>query len=262
MNGTDLNNENVTAYITGGIRGAIFATIMKDLKPQISEPADMQYSSRFIKNNINLLISDYTINTLLFFIQQSGYINIRIQNETNSYLPVNADIEGLKALFPNLSNKYVENFPVEIKINTDASLEQPIISSDTDGSKLSSTLNFELKVYNSTDIFDEPITELKMAVKSHIQVQYMIDDTYLHIIVFKSIVDELQVKINGLEMDEKDIQASTNKILDYLVDAFRPKFADINLEQILENTFGAKFDNLDFDSRKGYLDISVDVLDV
>ena len=117
------------------------------------------------------MLSDYTINTLLFFVQQSGYVNIRIQNETNGYFAYNVDIEGFKGLFPNLTQKYSENFPVEVKINCASNLVQPLITTDSDGSKIELNFGFELKVYNSTDIFDDPITDLNFNVKSHLKIQ-------------------------------------------------------------------------------------------
>lgn len=235
---------------------------MKDLKPKIPEPFDMQFTQRYLKNKINILLSDYTINTLLFFVQQSGYINIRVQNDTNGYFPFNVDIEGLKELFPNLTRNYEENFPVELKMNIPSSGDQPQISTDTDGSRISLEYGFELKVYNSTDIFDDPITELKMNVKAHLQVQYMIDDTFLHIIVFKNTVDDVNVKTNLLDMDTNAIKKSLNDIQEKLLEKFRPSFANLNVESLLEKTFGYKFDSFEFDSRKGYLEMSVDIPEI
>ena len=222
----------------------------------------MQFTQRYLKNKINLLLSDYTINTLLFFVQQSGYINIRVQNDTNGYFPFNIDIEGFKALFPNLTRNYAENFPVEIKMNLAAADDQPLISTDSEGSRISLVYGFELKVYNSTDIFDEPITELKVTVKAHLQVQYMIDDSFLHVIVFKNVVDDLDVKTNLLDMETDAIKKSVNDIQENLLEKFRPSFANVNVESLLQNTFGFKFDSFEFDARKGYLEISVDIPEI
>lgn len=235
---------------------------MKDLKPQIPEPLEMQFTNRYLKNKINLLFSDYTINTLLFFVQQSGYINIRVQNDTNGYFPFNIDIEGFKALFPNLTKNYAENFPVEIKMNIASAGDQPQISTDSEGSRISLVYGFELKVYNSTDIFDDPITELKLNVKAHLQMQYMIDESFLHVVVFKNAVDDLEVKSNLLEMETEALKKSVNEIQEKLIEKFRPSFANLNVESLLQNAFGFKFDSFEFDARKGYLEISVDMPEI
>lgn len=261
-NSTDTTNDNLTSFLTGGIRGAIFATIMKDLKPKIPEPINMQFTQRYLNNKINLLLSDYTINTLLFFVQQSGYINIRVQNDTNGYFPFNIDIEGFKGLFPNLTRNYAENFPVEVKLNIATTGDQPQITTDDDGSKINIDYGFELKVYNSTDIFDDPITDLKVNVKSHLQIQYMMDSGLLHIIVFKNSVDSVDVKTNLLDMETDAIKKSVNNIQEKLLEKFRPSFANIDVETLLEKTFGIKFDSFEFDSRKGYLELSVDIPEI
>jgi len=262
QNSTNPENENTTSFLIGGIRGSIFATIMKDLKPNIPEPFDMQFTERYLKNKISLLISDYTINTLLFFVQQSGYINIRIQNETNSYFPFNVDIEGFKSLFPNLTQNYNENFPVEIKMNILSNADQPEITTDSDGSKISIDYAFELKVYNSTDIFDDPITELKLNVKSYMKLQYMIDDNFLYVVVFRNQVDDIEEKVNSLGMEKDDIMKSIKAIQEKVLEKFKPSFAKINVEELLQNTFGYKFDSFEFDARKGYLEISVDMPEI
>jgi len=235
---------------------------MKDLKPKIPEPSEMQFTQRYLNNKINLLLSDYTINTLLFFVQQSGYINIRVQNDTNGYFPFNIDIEGFKALFPNLTRNYAENFPVELKMNLGSSGDQPQITTDTDGSRISLVYGLEIKVYNSTDIFDEPITELKMNVKAHLQIQYMIDGGFLHVIVYKNVVEDVEINTNLLEMEIEAVRKSVNDIQEKLLEKFRPSFANINVESLLQNTFGNKFDSFEFDSRKGYLEISVDMPEI
>lgn len=235
---------------------------MKDLKPKIPEPSPMDFTKRFLKNKVNLLLSDYTINTLLFFVQQSGYINIRVQNDTNGYFPFNVDIDGFKNLFPNLTKNYAENFPIEIKMNIASSGDQPQITTEDDGSKVTINYGFELKVYNSTDIFDDPITELKLNIKSHLQIQYMIDDNFLHIVVFKNTVDEIEEKTNLLAMESSDIKKSLIEIQEKILEKFRPNFANINVESLLYNAFGFKFDSFEFDARKGFLEISVDMPEI
>ncbi len=222
----------------------------------------MQFTQRYLKNKINLLLSDYTINTLLFFVQQSGYINIRVQNETNGFFPFNIDTEGFKALFPNLTRNYAENFPVEVKMSLSAASEQPQISTDSQGSRISLVYGFEFKVYNSTDIFDEPITELKLNVKAHLQVQYMIDDSFLHVIVYKNTVSDLDVETNLLDMPTPALMKSVNDVQEILLEKFRPSFANLNVESLLQNAFGYKFDSFEFDARNGFLEISVDMPEI
>ena len=85
-------------------------------------------------------------------------------------------------------------------------------------------------MYNSTDIFDEPVTELLVDFEGHLQMQYMFDENeILHIVVFKSNVENVNVKKNNLSGDVGDDNLSGNisKIMDYIVDAFRPDFSNI-----------------------------------
>lgn len=222
----------------------------------------MPFSSKITENTINVLMSDYTINTLLFFIQQSGLVNLRIQNDTNTYLPFNSDIEGFSTFFPQLKQKYSENFPIEVKINCETSLTEPTVKTDTDGTRLDVNFKFELNVYNSTDIFDDPVKELDLDVHVHLQIQFMIDRDFLHILIFKTVVDNLNVRVNGLSTQENELKENIGRILNNVLDKFSPAISNVNVEKFFSDATGFRFDNFEFDTRVGYLEMAIDILNI
>jgi hypothetical protein len=255
--------EDLKSFLNFGIRGGIFATIMKDLKPDIPEPAEMKFNQRLEKDDIRILLSDYTINTLLFFVQQSGYISFRITNETNSYLPFNSDIEGLKDIFPKLKEIYPENYPVEIKINCKPSSKQPLMNTQTDGSMLSFDLGFELMVKNSTDIFDMPITEMLLDFEGHLNMQFMFDeDEFLHVTIFRSFVDGVSVKKDNVSENQDELKKDLRGILDLIVDSFRPMFSKVDFGGMFKNATGLTLGYVEFDTRNHHMEFALDIEDI
>lgn len=235
---------------------------MKDLKPKIPEPADMKFNQRLNKNGVRLLLSDYTINTILFFAQQSGNVAVRITNDTNAYLPFNSDIEGFKSIFPKLTEIYKENFPVELKINCETNAKQPLMTTHTDGSKLSFNLAMELKVYNSTDLFDMPVTEILLDFEGHLQMQYMFDENeILHIVVFKSNIENLNVQKNNLSGDDEKLKGDISGIVNYIVDAFKPSFSDIKAGEMFKNATGYGIEGIEFDTRKEHMELAFNIVE-
>jgi len=255
-------NDDLKSFLSLGIRGEIFATIMKDLKPKINEPVDMEFNQRLNKNGVRLLLSDYTINTVLFFGQQSGALAARITNDTNSYLPFNSDIEGFKTIFPKLTEIYKENYPVELKVTCETDSKQPIITTHTDGSKLSFNLAFELKVVNSTDIFDEPVTEMLLNFDGHMQMQYMFDENeILHIVVFRSYIENINTQKDNLSQNETELKKNLAGIVDYIVDTLKPSISNINAGEIFKNATGYAIDNIEFDTRNEHMELAFDIND-
>jgi hypothetical protein len=233
---------------------------MKDLKPKISEPTEMKFNQRLNKNGVRLLLSDYTINTVLFFGQQSGAIAARITNDTNAYLPFNSDIDGFKSLFPKLTEIYKENFPVELKINCGNDLKQPQITTHIDGSKLYFNLAFELKVYNSTDIFDEPITEILLDFDGHLLMQYMFDENEIfHVIVFKTVIENLNKQKDNISINDEDLKNNIAKIMDNIINVLKPSFSNIKAGEIFRNTTGYVMENIEFDTRNEYMELAFDL---
>lgn len=235
---------------------------MKDLKPKIPEPVDMKFNERLTKNGVRLLLSDYSINTILFFAQQSGMVSAIITNDTNTYLPFNSDIEGFKSIFPKLTEHYSENFPVELSINCSPDLRQPVISTHEDGSKLSFNLAFELKVYNSSSIFDDPVTEISLDFDGFMQMQYMFDENQvLHVVIFKSHVEKINVQKDTLTNGEQDLKKDISGLLDFIVDSFRPKISNIKFGEMVRNATGFGVENIEFDTRKEHMELALDIVE-
>ena len=56
----------------------------------------MTFKKEYYDNEVQILISDYTINTLLNLIHQSGYLHMEFKNELTNLIPWNYTVEGLK----------------------------------------------------------------------------------------------------------------------------------------------------------------------
>ena len=58
---------------------------------------------------IQVLISTYTLNTLLFMGQYLGMLHFEFTNSSHIIFPWNFDTQGLSELFPEFGEKYVDN---------------------------------------------------------------------------------------------------------------------------------------------------------
>ena len=105
----------------------------------------MSYEETYFDNQIQLLLSDYSINTLLFMAQQTGFLKYEFNNQSASILPLKFTTQGLVEVIPEFKNKYpTEDYPVTMQVYAKLNkYNQPIIKTTSFGSSI--ILNFGLE---------------------------------------------------------------------------------------------------------------------
>lgn len=102
------NSESVSSGFAGddlyntilkfGVHGSLYPNLSPDLRPEIQPAGQMAYPEYLFNNEISILISDYTLNSLLFMVQQTGALKKVLTNSTNEILPFNIDTQGISGL--------------------------------------------------------------------------------------------------------------------------------------------------------------------
>jgi len=116
--------------------------IPQTLNPPFNLTADIPDFSDSGKS-LELLISDYTVNSALYTLWLSGFLKINIDNSIlPPEFPVKLNTTGLDILFNGVSAKYGADKPIEISV---AMVENPVIKFSQEN--IDFNVNFECKVY-------------------------------------------------------------------------------------------------------------------
>jgi hypothetical protein len=256
----DEKNTYTSSILEFGIHAALYPNAAPDVHPNIEEAAEMDYIPKTFNNDITLLISDYTMNTLLFMIQQTGAMKYVFSNDTNAILPFSIDTQSLGNFIPNLTQKYPENKLCELKLYISAlDHSQPKLMSDYDGSVITLNFGIDLNVFNSSDPWEDPNKELSLNATAHVKTQYLFTEGKLNVIVFRTVVDELNKKFDGLDVPEDLLKLSFDGLLNDLLKLYKPKLSGIDVIEKIESLLKAKVNNFMILTEQKYTVFSVNV---
>ena len=109
-------SETLTSVLTFGVHGSCYPNAHPELAPDFEPAKDMDFTPEYLSNELQILISDYTLNTLLFMGQSSGYLHKEFNNNSHPLFPWNFTTEGLQAIIPQFGEKYPgQELQVEMK---------------------------------------------------------------------------------------------------------------------------------------------------
>jgi hypothetical protein len=141
--------ETLTSVLTFGVHGSLYPIDEPELISNIPPAVQMDFNKNYFTNEGQILISAYTLNTLLFVAKHNGYLNKEFTNSSHPIFPWNFDTQGLKELFPQFGEKYGEQ-NYEVKMKADISVSDhisPYLEISESNAKL--TLNFNLDFLTS-----------------------------------------------------------------------------------------------------------------
>jgi hypothetical protein len=257
------NQNSLSSILEFGIHAALYPNAAPEIHPNIEEAIDMEYISSTFKNDITLLISDYTMNTLLFMVQQTGAMKYVIANDTNILLPFNIDTQSLGNFIPNLTNKYPENKLCEVKLYISAiDHNQPNLSTDDDGSLFTFNFGLDLNVFNSSEAWEDPNKEVSLNATAHAKLQYLVSEGKLNLIIFRTVVDQVSKKFDGLDESEEVYRMSLEYILNDLLKTFKPKMSNIDVAAHVESLLKAKINSFIINTEQKYTVLAVNIEDI
>ncbi|MCQ2817664.1 MAG: hypothetical protein MJ252_10405 [archaeon] len=140
-----IDNSYNSSVLECGIHGSVYPNLQPEVQPAIDPAVEMSYEETYFDNQLQVLLSDYSLNTLLFMGQQTGFLKYEFNNQTESFLPLKFTTQGLSEQIPEFKNKYpTEDYPVSMQVYSKmGKYNQPIIKTESTGSKL--ILNFGLE---------------------------------------------------------------------------------------------------------------------
>ncbi len=220
----------------------------------------MEFIQRTFDDDVSLLISDYSINSLLFMAQQSGALNKKFQNDTTNFLQMNIDTESFSSVVEELKSKYPENKNMEVKIFVNAiNHMQPLLSTDVDGSVFSFNFGIDFNVFNSTDPWDDPVKELSLNVTAHFKLQFLVQGGKLNIICFRTVIDSVEKKLDNLSADETKLKAGLDNLLNGILKTLKPQMSNIDVFGYIANSFNVTLSNPMIITEEKYLIVAFNV---
>lgn len=262
--GKRLADENTleTTFLTCGLHGSIYPNLSPQLKPDILPAVNMTYVQEFFDNEIQILVSDYTFNTLLFMGQQTGYLHKEFTTETNKLFPFDFNVKGVSTIIPEFATKYPENnFEIQMKaaitINGNA---QPKIVSAENGSRLVINFGLDFDTTVSEDPFDDPVKDLKLNITSSLGIQFVVKDNVLDLVISDFKVDTIDKKVDEINANVDNLKAVIKKEFEELILPILNGYVkNIKVAELLKKLTGIEFNRLRLVSKDQYIVLSVGI---
>lgn len=248
--------ETLTSILTFGVKGSCFPNDNPELMPEFTPSVDMDFNKDYFSNEGQILISTYTLNTLLFMGQNKGYLHKEFNNASHPIFPWNFDTQGLSELFPEFSEKYKDN-NLDVEMRAYISIFNhniPFIESSETGAKLTFNFNLDFLTYVSEDPLDDPIIDLSLNITAElpftIQVKYdllTINWGNLNILNLKEKTNELNISHDEL------IEKIANMWDTYVYKFIKGYTKNVALAAILTLITKMEFKNFKLETKEGFI---------
>ena len=261
FNKNKLNEKIETTILTLGIHGSIYPNLYPELKPLINDPINMTYITEYFDKELQILISDYSLNTLFFLAHQSGYLHMEFKNDLINIIPWNFSVFGLKEILPEYSKLYNKNYQVLMKgYVTVNNYPQPIIKISKEITKLNLIFGLDFYTFISDDPFDEPINDVKLNVSSCFDIHFIVQKGNLNIVIQNFNVNNVFVLIDNLNINITRFgNTIENAMNDYVLPSFDKYLKNIDIVNVLSEVLGTKMRNFRIGSQDGYIVTSIGV---
>ena len=244
-------SETLSSVLTFGIKGSCYPSENPDIMPDIPAPVEMDFTTEYFTNEIQVLISEYTLNSLLFIAQNSELLQMKFTNETELIFPWNFDTVGLQEIIPQFGEKYPdENLEVQMNAYISPSQPRPYIQFSETSSKLVASFNLDFVTGDSEDLSITVSGELPFTV----QVKY--DLLTINWGTF-DIIELLENK-NELNVPHDELVEIVGKMFNtYVIKFIKGYTKNVALSAILTLVTGMEFKNFKLEGKEGFLLASI-----
>jgi hypothetical protein len=203
-----------------------------------------------------LNITDYSINSALYLIPNIVNLEIKLDNKTQSPLPLTIDSKGLQLIVPELAN-YPNNYNMSLRIFFDENNHtRPYISSQIDGSILYINFGMDFGINDSDDPNKDTHSILIIDIKAYIRIEYFnkIGDLPVHLNTFK--LQSINVRPeSSLDVDKNRLLSSLNAFLKIAVNLIDTMIEELDFFNEIKKVTGLEFHTFDIISNNGYLQL-------
>ena len=249
-------SETLSSVLTFGIKGSCYPSEQPGLMPDIPPATDMDFNQDYFTNELQILISTYTLNTLLLTGQSIGFLSQEFTNASHPIFPWNFDTVGLQEILPQYEEKYPgQNLEVQMNAYISALNHlRPYIESSETGAKL--VVNFNLDFL--TSVSDEPVLDLSLNVTGELPFTIQVKYDLLTINWGTFNIVQLDENKNELNVPYDDLVNMVGNMLDnYVVKFIKGYTKNVALAAILTLVTGMDFKNFKFETKEGYLLVSI-----
>ena len=256
------DTELQTTILTCGLHGSVYPNLNPEMKPAIEPAVNMPYVEEYFDNEIQILLSDYTINTLLFMGQQTGILKQEFTTISNKLFPFDFNVEGVSTIIPEFRTKYPDNnydilMKAAISVNGH---NQPILVSSTNGAQLKINFGLDFDTTWSDDPFDDPNKDLKLNVTASCNIHFVVNENVLDVVIDTFNVDELVKQKDLINADEENLKTQIawafNDVVLPLVNGY---VKNVKVAELLKSLLGVNFQKLRIVSKDQYTVLSIGV---
>lgn len=244
--------DTLTSILTLGLKGECFPIEDPDAMPEFTPAVNMDFDTSYFTNEIQVLISTYTLNTLLFMGQYLNLLQYEFTNSSHPIFPWNFDTQGLSELFPEFPQKYSDQiYEVGMKASITPSVnERAYLESTITGAKLIVNFNLDFLTYDS----EKPTTDLSLTVTGEYPFTTQVKYDLLTINWGTFTISNLQVNKNELNVDFEGLETKVANMWNTYVTKFLKGYTkNVALASILTLVTKMEFKNFKLETREGHI---------
>ena len=249
----EILSETLTSVLTFGIHGSCFPTSHPELEIDIPPAAKMDFNQDYLTNEVQILLSTYTLNTLLFVARYSEVLNYEFTNSSHPVFPWNFDTEGFQEIIPQYGEKYPDqNLEVVMKSYISNNHLRPYVEMSESGGKLFANFNLDLFTGEVEDLSLKATVELPFTIKVSYDLLTINWGTFN--------ILELEELVNELNVPHDELLSILRTMLDtHLIKFLKGYTKNVALAAILTLVTGMEFKNFKLETKDGYLLTSIAV---
>jgi len=247
-------DEVLASVLTVGMKGSAFATDDPIIHPDFSPVGEIDFNPDYFTNEVQILLSTYTIDNLLYVSQKVGILHCTFTNESHPIFNFDFDTEGIQTIIPQYGDKYPnESIPVEMEVEISPNRHNRAYISMTDaGANLVVNFNLNFSTNETQDL----------AMNVSVNVPFTIEVKYdLLTINWGSInVTELVEQVNELKVPHEQLVTLIGTLYDnYLIKFAKQYTKNIAIAAILSLITGMQFKNFKLETHERHLLVSIGV---
>ena len=254
----EILSETLTSVLTFGVVGSCYPSEQPDYVPDIPPPAEMDFTLEYLTNELQILLSTYTLNSLLFIAQNSGLLQYEFDNSTELVFPWTWDTVGLQEIIPQFAEKYPDqNLEVSMKAQISSETNsRPNIEMSETGGKLSVDFNLDFLTHVGDDLVEELALNVAGELPFTIQVKYDLLTINWGTFEFTKLVENK----NALNIPYEELEAIVGKMINtYVIKFIKGYTKNVALAAILTLATGMNFKNFKLETKDGFLLTSIAV---
>lgn len=250
----------MTSTLSFGIQGSLYSNQDPSIRADIPPAPKMKFNYDDSFNDISILLSDYTLNTVLFMVQQSSFLRYTLNNQNNP-APLPIDTKTVSQLIPEIGPAFKEVYPIEIKFIIDPiDNTRPYITTTMLGSKLRLNASVEFYVIADPDPFFDPVKAIVLNFNAEMSFKIVIVNGKITVEIQGCDIKSLDIVSTIGDVQKVRIQRNIDMLLVVAMKQASYKVMDIDIDAFIHRKFGLHAPLFDVDYNNGYIEASINLV--